>query len=229
MAFQGDVLHHHGGADLRRHRRAHASSGPTCCSSRCGRSSSMPRSRTGCGAAASWPTWAPGTSPAAPWCTSTRASAALVAAMRPRQAHGLPRSSSLLPHNVPLVLLGAGLLWFGWFGFNAGSALAASPIAGLAFVTTMLAPAATLVVWTILDLVRPGKPTAVGCGHGHRGGPRGHHAGGGLHQPDERPAPRRHRRGAELLRPHRPRQDRRSTTRSTWWPRTAWAARSAPC
>jgi Amt family ammonium transporter len=64
---------------------------------------------------------------------------------------------------VPFVLLGAGLLWFGWFGFNAGSALAASPIAGLAFVTTMLAPAATLVVWTFLDIMRAGKPTAVGA------------------------------------------------------------------
>jgi len=72
-------------------------------------------------------------------------------------------SSSMLPHNVPFVLLGSGLLWFGWFGFNAGSALAASPIAGLAFVTTMLAPAATLVVWTILDVMRSGKPTAVGA------------------------------------------------------------------
>src|SRR5215831_2746839 len=72
-------------------------------------------------------------------------------------------SSSLLPHNVPFVLLGAGLLWFGWFGFNAGSALAASPIAGLAFVTTMLAPAATLFVWTFLDIFRSGKPTAVGA------------------------------------------------------------------
>jgi ammonium transporter, Amt family len=72
-------------------------------------------------------------------------------------------SSSLLPHNVPFVLLGAGLLWFGWFGFNAGSALAASPIAGLAFVTTMMAPAATLVVWTFLDMMRGGKPTAVGA------------------------------------------------------------------
>jgi ammonium transporter, Amt family len=72
-------------------------------------------------------------------------------------------SGSLLPHNVPFVLLGAGLLWFGWFGFNAGSALAASPIAGLAFVTTMLAPAATLLVWTILDVLRSGKPTAVGA------------------------------------------------------------------
>jgi Amt family ammonium transporter len=72
-------------------------------------------------------------------------------------------SSSLLPHSVPLTLLGSGVLWFGWFGFNAGSALAASPIAGLAFVTTMLAPAATLVVWTFLDMMRSGKPTAVGA------------------------------------------------------------------
>jgi Amt family ammonium transporter len=71
--------------------------------------------------------------------------------------------ASILPHNVPTVLLGAGLLWFGWFGFNAGSALAASPTAGLAFVTTMLAPAATLVVWTFLDAMRSGKPTAVGA------------------------------------------------------------------
>ena len=72
-------------------------------------------------------------------------------------------SSSLLPHNVPFVLLGAGLLWFGWFGFNAGSAVAASNIAGLAFTTTMLAPAATIVVWTLLDYMRMGRPTAVGC------------------------------------------------------------------
>jgi Amt family ammonium transporter len=72
-------------------------------------------------------------------------------------------SAQLVPHNVPFVLLGAGLLWFGWFGFNAGSALAASPIAGLAFVTTMLAPAATLSVWAMLDVMRSGKPTAVGA------------------------------------------------------------------
>jgi ammonium transporter, Amt family len=90
------------------------------------------------------------------------AAAALVAALviGKRSDHG---SSSILPHNVPFVLLGAGVLWFGWFGFNAGSALAASPQAGLAFVTTMFAPAATLVVWTILDAVRTGKPTSVGC------------------------------------------------------------------
>jgi Amt family ammonium transporter len=88
--------------------------------------------------------------------------AAFVAAMvvGKRSDYG---SSAILPHNVPTVLLGAGLLWYGWFGFNAGSALAASPIAGLAFVTTMLAPAGTLVVWTFLDMMRSGKPTAVGC------------------------------------------------------------------
>ena len=88
--------------------------------------------------------------------------AALVAALVVGKRQGYP-SSSLLPHSVPLTLLGAGLLWFGWFGFNAGSALVAGPIAGLAFVTTMLAPAATLVMWTFLDLMRSGKPTAVGA------------------------------------------------------------------
>jgi Amt family ammonium transporter len=87
--------------------------------------------------------------------------AALVAAIVVGKRRDYP-SSSLVPHNVPLVLLGSGLLWFGWFGFNAGSALAASPIAALAFVTTMLAPAGTLTVWALLDLVRLGKVTAVG-------------------------------------------------------------------
>jgi Amt family ammonium transporter len=88
--------------------------------------------------------------------------AALVAAMVVGKRQEYP-SSSLLPHSVPLTLLGAGLLWFGWFGFNAGSALAASPVASLAFVTTMLAPAATLLVWTFLDAARSRKPTAVGA------------------------------------------------------------------
>ncbi len=88
--------------------------------------------------------------------------AALAAAIVVGKRQEYP-SASLLPHSVPLTLLGAGLLWFGWFGFNAGSALAASPIAALAFVTTMLAPAATLFVWTFLDALRSRKPTAVGA------------------------------------------------------------------
>jgi ammonium transporter, Amt family len=73
------------------------------------------------------------------------------------------KTAALLPHNVPFTLLGAGLLWFGWFGFNAGSALGANASAALAFTTTMLAPTGTLVVWTLLDAVRQNKPTAVGC------------------------------------------------------------------
>jgi Amt family ammonium transporter len=73
------------------------------------------------------------------------------------------KSDALLPHNVPFVLLGAGVLWFGWFGFNAGSAVAANGSAALAFATTMLAPAGTLVVWTLLDAFRQKKATAVGA------------------------------------------------------------------
>lgn len=90
------------------------------------------------------------------------AAAAFAAAIAVGRRSGYGQSA-ILPHNVPFVLLGAGLLWFGWFGFNAGSALAASPQAGLAFITTMLAPAATLTVWAMLDGFRTGKPTAVGC------------------------------------------------------------------
>src|SRR5688572_18425584 len=70
---------------------------------------------------------------------------------------------AILPQNVPFTLLGAGLLWLGWFGFNAGSALAANQTAALAFVNTMLAPTATLVVWNMLDLMRTSKATAVGA------------------------------------------------------------------
>jgi Amt family ammonium transporter len=90
------------------------------------------------------------------------ASAALVAAMvvGPRKDYG---RHAMLPHNVPFTLLGAGLLWFGWFGFNAGSALAATPTASLAFVNTMLAPAATLATWTLIDLMRGGRVTAIGA------------------------------------------------------------------
>ena len=90
------------------------------------------------------------------------AAAAAVAAIvvGPRHDHG---RQAVLPHNVPFTLLGAGLLWFGWFGFNAGSALSASGIASLAFANTLLAPMATLVVWTLLDLSRTKHVTAVGA------------------------------------------------------------------
>jgi Amt family ammonium transporter len=88
--------------------------------------------------------------------------AALVAAVMMGARKDYARQA-ILPHNVPFTLLGAGLLWFGWFGFNAGSALSAGPGAALAFANTMLAPTATLVVWTLLDLRRSGRVTAVGA------------------------------------------------------------------
>ena len=90
------------------------------------------------------------------------ATAALVAALVIGQRKDYARQA-ILPHNVPFVLLGAGMLWFGWFGFNAGSALAANGLASLAFVNTMLAPAGTLVAWTLVDFARNGKATAVGA------------------------------------------------------------------
>jgi ammonium transporter, Amt family len=74
------------------------------------------------------------------------------------------------PHNVPYVLLGIGLLWFGWFGFNAGSAIGAGPLAVVAFVTTMLSSAAGGLTWMIIEWVLRGKPTAVGIASGFLAG-----------------------------------------------------------
>ncbi len=78
----------------------------------------------------------------------------------PRKDYG---HQAIVPQNVPFTLLGTGFLWLGWFGFNGGSALAAYTSAALAFVNTMLAPMRTLFVWTILDLQRNSKATAVGA------------------------------------------------------------------
>ena len=76
---------------------------------------------------------------------------------------GRRKNDNDAPHNVPFVVLGASLLWFGWFGFNAGSSLAADGLASIAFVTTMLAAAAAVVTWVCIDMMRKGKPTATGA------------------------------------------------------------------
>lgn len=76
------------------------------------------------------------------------------------------RKNPMRPHNVTLVLLGAGLLWFGWFGFNAGSALGANGLAGLAFMNTQVATAAALGGWILTEKLRDGRPTSVGAASG---------------------------------------------------------------
>ncbi|MEW6732772.1 MAG: ammonium transporter [Acidobacteriota bacterium] len=95
----------------------------------------------------------------------TAGSAALVCAwfLGPRQDHG---RSPLVPHNVPFVLLGAGLLWFGWFGFNSGSALAANGLATLALTTTFAGATGAMLMWLILETIKNGKPSAVGMATG---------------------------------------------------------------
>ena len=91
--------------------------------------------------------------------------AALVAATMLGQRRDRGRTA-LLPHNVPFTLIGAGLLWVGWFGFNAGSALAADGVAANALLTSHTAAASALLVWVLIDLKRVGQATAVGAATG---------------------------------------------------------------
>jgi len=76
------------------------------------------------------------------------------------------RRESMRPHSLPLVLLGSGLLWFGWFGFNAGSALAANGTAGLAFMNTQVATAGALIGWLLVEKIRNGHATSLGAASG---------------------------------------------------------------
>jgi Amt family ammonium transporter len=76
------------------------------------------------------------------------------------------QKSPMRPHSLPLVLLGAGLLWFGWFGFNAGSALGANATAGLAFINTQVATAGALLGWILTEKFRDGHPTSLGAASG---------------------------------------------------------------
>lgn len=91
--------------------------------------------------------------------------AGLVACFMVGKRKGFP-GPTLVPHNVPFVLIGAALLWVGWFGFNAGSAGAANGSAGMAMLTTQIATAAALVVWMALEWIISKKPTAVGVATG---------------------------------------------------------------
>ena len=75
-------------------------------------------------------------------------------------------TTAFIPHNLPMTLTGAGLLWFGWFGFNAGSALASNGLAANAFVVTHLASAAAAVSWVIFEWIHRGKPTTLGVASG---------------------------------------------------------------
>ena len=87
--------------------------------------------------------------------------AALAAALYVGKRHGYPRGN-FAPHNVPMVVLGAGILWFGWFGFNAGSALGANGLASSAFLATHLGAAGAMIGWLVPERLRHGKATAIG-------------------------------------------------------------------
>jgi Amt family ammonium transporter len=91
------------------------------------------------------------------------AALALVFVLGPRRGFG---TEAIRPHSLPLTLLGTGILWFGWFGFNAGSALAADGIAVGAFVTTQIAAAVAALGWVVAEWLRNGKPTTLGAASG---------------------------------------------------------------
>jgi Amt family ammonium transporter len=91
--------------------------------------------------------------------------AALASALVLKKRRGFP-GKLMIPHSLPLTLLGAGLLWFGWFGFNAGSALAADEIAVLAFTNTQVATGAGLLGWITMELYKVGKASALGAASG---------------------------------------------------------------
>jgi ammonium transporter, Amt family len=95
--------------------------------------------------------------------TCGMAALAAVFVIGPRKGYG---QAKFLPHNLPMTMLGTALLWFGWFGFNGGSALAADEIAATAFVATHLAAMAGMGMWAAMEWVKLGKPTALGAASG---------------------------------------------------------------
>ncbi len=95
----------------------------------------------------------------------TSGAAALAAALVIGKRRGWGRES-FVPHNLPMTLLGAGLLWFGWFGFNGGSALAANAIAATAFISTHLAAVSAMAMWVLVEWIHRGNPTTLGAASG---------------------------------------------------------------
>jgi len=95
--------------------------------------------------------------------TCGMAALASVMVIGPRKGYG---SHNFMPHNLPMTMLGTGLLWFGWFGFNGGSALAANDIAATAFVATHLGGMAGMAMWTLMEWIQLGKPTTLGAASG---------------------------------------------------------------
>jgi Amt family ammonium transporter len=81
----------------------------------------------------------------------------------PREHFG---RTSFMPHNLPMTLMGTGLLWFGWFGFNAGSALAANGVAATAFTSTHLGGMSGMAMWSIMEWLHTGRPTTLGAASG---------------------------------------------------------------
>ena len=95
--------------------------------------------------------------------TCGMAALASVMVIGPRKGFG---QTNFMPHNLPMTMLGTGLLWFGWFGFNGGSALAANEVAATAFVATHLGGMAGMAMWTAMEWIKLGKPTTLGAASG---------------------------------------------------------------
>ncbi len=95
--------------------------------------------------------------------TSGASALAAVLVAGKRRGHG---TENMAPHNLPMTVLGAGMLWFGWFGFNAGSALTAGGLSTSAFVTTHMAASAAMLSWTVSEWIHRGKPTVLGAASG---------------------------------------------------------------
>ena len=209
-----DVRGHHAGAHHRRLRRAQALQRVRAVHDPVVDPSSTRRSPTGSGRpTAGCSSSARSTSPAGRSSTSAPGVSALVVALLigRRAVNGEPME----PHDVPMTVLGAGLLWFGWFGFNAGSAVAANGLAANAFIVTNTAAAAATITWVLAELPPQAQGQRRRCRLRRGRRPRRHHPGVGLRRcrrrADHRPRRRRPvlQRHAAALAP----QDRRRARR----------------